>query len=451
VKIKFKLFIAVIILAGLIGAGYLAYLEISGEQERLLDRASTIGRLMSPNDILQLKGDVNDLKTENYAVVKELLQDVKKVNPDLHFAYIARLNDHNQVYFAVDAEPDNSAGFSPPGQIYGDASIAFENIFKSGKPIVEGPAKDGWGYWYSGLAPIFSDESYTKVVAVVGIDRSAWSVFILAGLYALIPLLLVALIVTILVIQQRSINKTEAILRQKAQFVTIASHDIRSPLTGLLWGLEVLVPILSKNKNPDVVALSQQMYIGCQQVIGTVSSVLDTMQMENDGKAGELRRAPTDIIELIRDSVALHALSGNTKGVSLTFEGKWPTSYVQAVEASSMGRAIANVIGNAVKYTNPKTVIKLKFSKNADHWQVAVIDQGEGIPAADLDKIGEQFFRGKAATGKITGTGLGMYFTKQIIERHGGELDIKSVEKVGTTATIIIPTYKDTAAEPKNS
>jgi signal transduction histidine kinase len=369
------------------------------------------------------------------------------VNPDLRFVYTTRLNQKGQVLFLVDAESNTSVDFSPPGELYPDASVAFKNVFVSAQPIVEGPSKDNYGIWFSGLAPVI-DESTNKVIAVVGIDESAMSVFESAAAYSSIPILIVILIIVLLVMQQRRVDRVTETLSQKAQFVTIASHDIRSPLNGLVWAFEALNGMLGKTKDKDkeVAEMIDTMSSGCQQIIDTVSSVLDTMQMENDGASNQLIMAPADVTKLAKNAVALHKLNAKTRDIKIVFEGKWPAQYIQSVDAGSLGRAIANVIGNAVKYTHPKTTVRVGFGVESGSWHISVTDQGDGIPQADLDKIGERFFRGKAAGGKIIGTGLGMFFTKQIIEKHNGVLELKSTGGVGTTATIRIPTATPTSA-----
>lgn len=444
---RYKLTIAAVVALGIFGVCYAVYTYMGSEQTKLIQRAATIGHLLSSKDVMSLKGAESDLNTPTYRRLKEYLDDAHMVNPDLRFVYVTRLNQRGQVLFLVDAEPNTSSAFSPPGELYLDASATFKNVFRLSQPVVEGPSQDNYGILFSGLAPVI-DENTNKVIAVIGIDKSALSIFAGAAAYASIPLLIMLLIVAVLIMQQRQVDRATETLSQKAQFVTIASHDIRSPLNGLVWAFEALESMLAKNKDKQVTELVDSMNSGCQQIIDTVSSVLDTMQMENDGASDQLVKAPTDIVKLAHNAVALHTLNARTRGIRIILDGKWPAEYIQPVDAGSMGRAIANVIGNAVKYTHPKTTVRVGFGAEAGRWNVSITDQGDGIPQADLDKIGERFFRGKAAGGKITGTGLGMYFTKRIIEKHDGVLELKSTEGVGTTATISVPNADPAASAP---
>jgi signal transduction histidine kinase len=100
---------------------------------------------------------------------------------------------------------------------------------------------------------------------------------------------------------------------------------------------------------------------------------------------------------------------------------------------------MSNLVGNALKFTPPERRVSIFASRWHDEVIVEVIDEGVGIPAAELPRLTERFFRASTA-GSVQGTGLGLAITKDIIERHdGGKLEIESEEGVGSTFRVVLP------------
>ena len=106
----------------------------------------------------------------------------------------------------------------------------------------------------------------------------------------------------------------------------------------------------------------------------------------------------------------------------------------------SINEMISNLTLNAIKYTPVNKSVHVEATSCGDNVQIDISDTGIGIPADEISKVFEEFFRARNAKSEKDGTGLGLSIVKQIVERHGGSISVKSQEGQGTTFTVIIPT-----------
>src|SRR6185503_11432015 len=188
-KIHGKAIIAVLLVALLSIAGAIWFGLKSRETQsaRLSERSQSIAAALDVTQVAKLKGERSDDGTTPYKNLKTTLASVKAVNPDVRTIYLMGERQGN-LFFYVDSEDADSDIYSPAGEIYNDGTPEDHAIFKTGKAIVEGPGRDNFGTFISGLAPVFKPGT-KDVIAVVGIDIDAntyWRDIILA---ASIPLL----------------------------------------------------------------------------------------------------------------------------------------------------------------------------------------------------------------------------------------------------------------------
>ncbi|HQP91603.1 MAG TPA: PAS domain S-box protein, partial [Candidatus Omnitrophota bacterium] len=149
-------------------------INIEKEMERLYARINTAAAAVNPRRVETLSGSQEDLGTPDYERLKEQLYEIKKVNNDARFVYLMRLNKAGDVIFLVDSEPSSSPSYSPPGQIYSEASKDLKKNFITDHAFFLSYT-DRWGSWYSAFAPIVDLRS-GRFVALMGIDiySSLW-------------------------------------------------------------------------------------------------------------------------------------------------------------------------------------------------------------------------------------------------------------------------------------
>jgi hypothetical protein len=137
----------------------------------LLMKTNIAAAGLDRGDIMKLKGTADDLETELYLLNKQRMMRIRSAATGSGFAYLMGIRGE-EIFFFADSEPEDSEDYSPPGQVYDEASPELIQSFRDGLAFVEGPTKDRWGTWVSGLVPIRDPDS-GKMIAVFGIDMDA--------------------------------------------------------------------------------------------------------------------------------------------------------------------------------------------------------------------------------------------------------------------------------------
>ena len=228
-----------------------------------------------------------------------------------------------------------------------------------------------------------------------------------------------------------------AVSKSKSEFLSIAAHQLRTPLSALKWVLNlVLAGDLGKLKKNQK-ELLQKGYDTNERMIALVNDLLDVVRIEEGRFDYKLEKgAVSEIIENIVKEIKVIA---EQKGVQLFFHR--PSSKIPEVvlDAVKFRLAVANIIDNAVQYTpaNGKVDVEVTYQKEV---LVSVRDTGVGIPKYQLSRVFTKFFRGDNAVRiQTSGSGLGLFIAKNIIEKHGGKIWIESQEGKGTTVYFTIP------------
>jgi len=163
-----------ILFVAAIGYGLLRFITAYGvgyERSRLAARAAVLSRSLDTTMIQKLTGSAADQDTPVFHSVVSRLAQFQTDNRDCRFIYLMGRKE-GKVIFLADGSDPSSPDYSPPGEVYEEASPELVRSFATGEPFVEGPVSDRWGNWVSGLAPI-RDPSSQSVLAVVGMDVSA--------------------------------------------------------------------------------------------------------------------------------------------------------------------------------------------------------------------------------------------------------------------------------------
>ncbi len=163
-----------ILLLFLLGAAYIvntSILEIVKLRNQALNQLRSAEAFLPTDKISLLDVGESDLQNDAYLSLKDSLIRLKALSPDVVFTYLYTLKD-GKIYFMADSELPGSPGYSPPGQLYSEATEADINIFENGTAFVTQPATDRWGTWVSALVPV-KDPLSGRVIAVLGMDYNA--------------------------------------------------------------------------------------------------------------------------------------------------------------------------------------------------------------------------------------------------------------------------------------
>ncbi len=229
--------------------------------------------------------------------------------------------------------------------------------------------------------------------------------------------------------------------KSKSEFITIAAHQLRTPLSGIKWTSEMLL-------NQELGELNSQQLDGLKQIneniaklIELVEDLLDVSKIE-EGKFGYVF-GKADLIKVIEEVVIAHQEMAKQYKVKIIFNKPSTNLPLILMDKDKISIVIQNLIENAIKYNveNGEVKINIELLKDKPFIQVSVEDTGIGINKNDLPKLFTKFFRSQDTLKKETsGSGLGLYISKNIIKRHGGEIWAKSIEKRGSTFYFVLPT-----------
>jgi PAS domain S-box-containing protein len=236
---------------------------------------------------------------------------------------------------------------------------------------------------------------------------------------------------------ERDITHEKMVDAAKTEFVSLASHQLRTPLSSINWYAEMLLAGDGGELNPEQKNFVDEIYNGNQRMVELVNSLLNVSRLELGTFAVDPE--PTDIIKTAQS--VLNELKPTTisKKIKVNFETDQDMPIIQA-DPKLLRIIFQNLLSNAVKYTPEKGVVTLKISRNNKNLIAEVTDTGYGIPTADQPRIFEKLFRAENVREKDTeGTGLGLYIVKSIISHAGGKISFKSVENQGTTFYVEIP------------
>lgn len=238
------------------------------------------------------------------------------------------------------------------------------------------------------------------------------------------------------IITFRDVTQDEAFSKAKSDFISLASHQLRTPLTGIKWMLQEATKMKDikewkKEYLKDAVTSTQRM-------IALVHNLLNVSRLETGSIA--IHPAPFDLGEFI-DQFAHHEaqLAANEKQQTLRF--KKPASKIMIdADKNLFQQTLSNLISNSIRYSPPDTTIDIRLSKKGKTIELAVSDHGIGIGRKDQKHLFEKFFRTKeAAKYSTTGSGLGLYIVRHILNAMKGEIRCDSTLGKGATFVVTLP------------
>jgi len=215
-------------------------------------------------------------------------------------------------------------------------------------------------------------------------------------------------------------------------------HDLRSPLTNIISGLETLLVSTEDNLTPEDRELIEMALIGAHRLLTMVNSILDLRKLEEGKFPLYLKEfEPREAVgEAIRQ-VQLWARQSNIN-LQVEFEPNVPEKMI--ADRWVLIRILVNLLSNALKYTPSGGTIKVRVFMDDGWVHFSVADQGPGIPKEYLDRIFDRFVQVEARkAGAAVGTGLGLTFCKLAVEAHGGRIWIESEVGKGTTVHFVLP------------
>lgn len=235
---------------------------------------------------------------------------------------------------------------------------------------------------------------------------------------------------------QEKISQLEQQEQIRREFVTNVAHEIKTPLAVMQGFTETMIDGLVKTEQERDEYL-QNILDEINRLKRLVNELLDLKRME-EGHF-DFDQAPCDLREIISQVQRKLGQLAVEKGIHLeiNLEKKLP---LVICNSDRIERVLINLIANAIRHTPTGGKIALYVTTKANQVHLRISDTGEGIAPEDLPLIWERFYKGdKSRTRSQGGTGLGLAIVKQIVEGHGGQINVESKLKEGTTFNIVLP------------
>ncbi|OGM89701.1 hypothetical protein A3J77_01750 [Candidatus Wolfebacteria bacterium RBG_13_41_7] len=228
------------------------------------------------------------------------------------------------------------------------------------------------------------------------------------------------------------------LLKSKTEFIATASHQLRTPATATRWAIEEL----SKQKMFEEQKPIIETALGAvTKLTKTINDMLDVSKIE-EGEFG-YQFDNVEFISFIEDIIRDMESLAKQFNVKIYFEKPAEQSIALSIDRQKISIVVSNLIDNAVKYnvTNGEVIVKIERLKDEPYLEVSVKDTGVGILEEDVKKLFTKFFRSENAVKFATeGSGLGLYISKNIINRHGGKIWAESEVNRGSVFRFTLPT-----------
>jgi signal transduction histidine kinase len=231
-----------------------------------------------------------------------------------------------------------------------------------------------------------------------------------------------------------------ALNEAKDDFISLASHQLRTPATGVKQYVGMLKDGFAGRLTKKQQTLLEVAYESNERQLGIVNDLLKVAQI--DAGNLEIHKQPTEVVSLLQQLIAEHRLGLQKRRQTLRLGSSSKKVYAN-IDAEKMRMALDNIIDNASKYSPEGKPITIRVSAKSDRVRIEVKDKGVGIDKSNLDKVFRKFARiHNPLTGTVGGSGLGLYWVKKVVDLHGGSINVVSRPAQGSTFIIELPDKK---------
>ncbi|MCX7175337.1 MAG: CHASE domain-containing protein [Proteobacteria bacterium] len=369
---------------------------------------------------------------------------VKEQTEELHARADALQDRGVQLDALFSLSPDGFVVFGPDGRVkftnpafHTMTGIAPEDI--SGKPeaALEGELRRRAEQpeLFKGISPYFPENGATPKIHLLALQQPRPSVLQLIGIHSV-----AASVSRILYL--RDVTHEAEVDRMKSEFLSHAAHELRTPMASIFGFSELLLEMdLDEATRRDLLeTIHRQTHL----LVEIINELLDLARIEaRRGK--DFTITEVDLTALVRDTVADLAFDAERWPVNLDL----PAQETKVLaDASKVRQALVNVLGNGQKYSPVGGALDVAIKTSpAGFIGIAVEDHGIGMTEEQIGHVGQRFWRADTS-GKTPGTGLGMAIVKEILELHGGHIEVHSRQKTGTSITLWFPVMSSALSLP---
>jgi signal transduction histidine kinase len=238
----------------------------------------------------------------------------------------------------------------------------------------------------------------------------------------------------------KSIEEIARANRMKTEFISIASHQLKTPLSEINWEIELLLSKYHKGLDKKQSEIIKEIYNSAGKMVKMVNDLLDVARIEQGRLA--LNSEPFELSSAIKDVIESYLSVAKKNNTKINFKiGKKIPKVVGDKQKTKV--IIENLLSNGIKYIEKNGKVEISIISDNDFVRVKIADNGIGIPKNQYDKMFQKFFRINSDAGnKTEGTGLGLYIAKNIVEQSGGKIWFTSKQGKGTIFYFTLPIFK---------
>lgn len=229
---------------------------------------------------------------------------------------------------------------------------------------------------------------------------------------------------------------------ENMDFIALAAHELRGPITVIRGYLDLLDEELAVQLQPDQQELIDRLQVSAERLSGYINNILNVSRYDRNHL--KLHLHEERLIDVIKSLIPDLALRAKTQHRSLSFyiTDDLPTV---AADRSSLSEVFSNLIDNAIKYSREGGEVVVQATVKGGFVEITVQDFGIGMPQSVVGNLFIKFYRSHRSRQQVSGTGLGLYICKAIVESHGGSIWVRSVEGQGSTFGFTMPIYASVA------
>ncbi len=237
----------------------------------------------------------------------------------------------------------------------------------------------------------------------------------------------------------RDITQETELENSKDEFISIASHQLRTPATVVKQYMGMLLGGYVGDLTKPQIAMLQKAYDYNNNQLHIINDLLKIAQADAN-KIVPIRK-DIDLVSLLREVISSQE-AGNKDCLDKIRFSSTVKSVICNVDPLHIRMVIENLLSNACKYSSPKSIVNVSLSTSAKYKIIQIKDKGIGISRDDIPKLFQKFSRVHNPKSTVSGNGLGLYWAKKLIDLHDGTISVTSVPGKGTTFTVKLPTKK---------
>ncbi len=237
---------------------------------------------------------------------------------------------------------------------------------------------------------------------------------------------------------QEQQTRERLVSQMKSEFISIAAHQLRTPLSAVKWTLKMMSDGDVGTLTPEQKEFLERGYQVNERMIALVGDLLNVARIE-EGRFG-YQFQPVNIGDYVSQYVDHYHFQAEARNIKIIFEKPTWTVPTLTIDPAKMDLVFQNLLDNAMKYSNPGGTVKISLALLPQHIEVTIADSGVGIPKHQIHRLFTKFFRGDNVVRMQTeGSGLGLFIVKNIVKNHGGEIRAESEENKGTKMIFTLP------------